>query len=129
MIYGNTKFDSALDSSGAENRVDIENSLIGRVGFRLKTTKGEKYNAEGGLFSGYLKANLWHNLSGADVELTNAGQSVGGFEPKKTWVDAGLGTTLTMSQNTELFFDADVEFGIDQKTTAGTGKVGLRINW
>ena len=129
LIYGNTKFDSALDSSGAENRVDIENSLIGRVGFRLKTTKGEKYNAEGGLFSGYLKANLWHNLSGADVELTNAGQSVGGFEPKKTWVDAGLGTTLTMSQNTELFFDADVEFGIDQKTTAGTGKVGLRINW
>jgi outer membrane autotransporter protein len=129
LIYGNTKFDTALDSSGAENRVDIENSLIGRVGFRLKTTKGEKYNAEGGLFSGYLKANLWHNLSGADVELTNAGQSVGGFEPKKTWVDAGLGTTLTMSKNTELFFDADVEFGLDQKTTAGTGKVGLRINW
>ena len=129
LIYGDTQFDAARDSNGIENRVGIESSLIGRAGFRLKTTKSEKYNAEGGLFSGYLKANLWHNLSGADVELFNSGQAVGNFEPKKTWVDAGLGTTLTFSKNTELFFDADVEFGLDQKTTSGTGKVGLRINW
>jgi outer membrane autotransporter protein len=68
-------------------------------------------------------------MLGSDVRLTTAGIDLGKFEPKKTWVDAGLGTTLTMSKNTELFFDADLEFGLDQKTTAGTGKVGLRINW
>ena len=129
LIYGDTQFDAATDSSGIENRVGIESSLIGRAGFRLKTTKSEKYNAEGGLFSGYLKANLWHNLSGADVELFSAGQPVGGFEPKKTWVDVGLGTTLTVAKNTEIYFDADVEFGLDIKNTAGRGNVGLRFNW
>jgi outer membrane autotransporter protein len=129
LIYGETRFDDARDSAGIANKIRIEDSLTGRVGFRLKTTKDEKYNAAGGLFSGYLKANLWHNLLGSDVRLNTAGVDLGKFEPKKTWVDAGLGTTLTVAKNTELFFDADVEIGLDRKTAAGTGKAGLRINW
>ena len=129
LIYSDTQFDAATDSNGIESRVGIESSLIGRAGFRLKTTKSEKYNAEGGLFSGYLKANLWHNLSGADIELFSADQAIGGFEPKKTWVDVGLGTTLTVAKNTEIYFDADVEFGLDKQNTAGRGNVGLRFNW
>ncbi|MVZ97689.1 autotransporter outer membrane beta-barrel domain-containing protein [Sphingorhabdus sp. IMCC26285] len=129
VIYGNNKFDGAIDSDEILNKVAIEDSIIGRVGFRLKTTKDEKYSTEGGLFSGYLKTNLWHNLLGADVSSTIAGQSIGKLEPKKTWVDIGFGTTLTVAKQTEIFVDADVEFGIDQKTTAGTGKVGLRFNW
>ncbi len=129
VIYSNNKFDGAVDSAGTLNEVAIEDSMIARAGFRLKTTKDEKYNADGGLFSGYLKANLWHSFLGTDIALTSAGQAVGKFEPKKTWVDVGVGTTLTVAKQTEIFFDADVEFGIDQKTTAGTGKIGLRFNW
>jgi outer membrane autotransporter protein len=72
---------------------------------------------------------VWSTITGGEIGLIVAGTAVDGFKPKRSWVDAGLGATLSVAKNTEIFFDADVEFGLDKSTKAGSGTVGLRFNW
>lgn len=67
--------------------------------------------------------------SGGDIGLKVGMSDFGTISPYKEWIDVGLGATLTMAQNAEFFFDADLELGIDQKAFHANGRGGVRFNW
>lgn len=129
LIYGSTGLDDTRDSTGILNTYDVEDSLTGRLGFRLKRTWDYDKSSEGGLFTAYLKANVWGTLAGGDTGLTVGVSSQGVVQHRAVWGDVGFGTTFSLSPNAEFFADADVEFGLDQGATALTGHTGLRVRF
>jgi len=129
LIYGRTRFDDALDSSATLVGFDLENSLTGRAGFRLKRTRDLTQANDGSLFTAYLKANVWKTLDGGETSLTFGSSAPGTVTFPNSWADVGFGTTFSLMKNADLFFDGDVAFGIDQGTTALSGRTGLRIRW
>lgn len=129
IIYANRSVDEAVDSTGIANFYDLRDSWTGRAGFRLTRAKADDYRTDKGLFTGYLKANYWNTFSGGDIALKVGVSDFGTHTPYKEWIDMGMGATLTMAENAEFFFDADLEFGIDQHAFHANGRGGIRFNW
>lgn len=129
LIYGNTKLDTVQDSTGVLNTFDVEDSLTGRLGFRLKRTWDYNPSSEGGLFTAYLKANLWGTLAGGDTRLKVGVSEPGEVRTRTVWGDVGFGTTFSLSAKAEFFADIDVEFGLNQGATALSGHTGFRLRF
>jgi outer membrane autotransporter protein len=113
LIYGNTDLNDFSDTANVANRISIEDSLTGRAGFRLKRTWDYDKASDGGLFTFYAKANVWGRLDGGQIRITVGPSAPGEVQFKEVWGDVGLGSTFSISKTAELFFDADVEYGID----------------
>ena len=125
LIYSSTQ----IDSSDVAYSFDRQDSVIGRVGFRLKGTHDNGDGNNGRRFmTGYLKANLWSNFSGDDASST-VNSALVDVSGKSLWADAGLGLTMQASENSELFADADFEYGLDQAYSALTAKAGVKWAW
>ena len=129
LIYNHTTIDNFSDSTGTSAVFNVEDAVIGRAGFRLKRTWDTNQGNPGGLFSFYAKANVWSTLSGGETALSIGSSIPMPTEFKKTWTDVGVGTTFGLGKSAEMFADADVEFGIDQPSTALSGRVGVRIKF
>ena len=129
LIYSQTDVDSFTDSTGIASRVDADDAVIGRAGFRVKRTWDYNPDSAGGRFSVYAKANVWSTLSGGQTALNLGVSNPQTIEFKQSWADVGVGTTFSVGTDAEFFADADVEVGIDQPSTALSGRVGFRINW
>lgn len=129
LIFGDLRFDRFNDTAGVANRVENENSWTGRGGFRLKRSYDYDENSNGGLFTIYAKANLWHRLGGGATTLAIGVSNPGVVLLRETWGDVGLGTTFSISKGAEFFADAEVEFGLNQGGTALNGRTGVRIRF
>jgi len=131
LIYGNSRLDNALDSTSVANSWTMGDSLTGRTGLRLKHIRDYDEAGEGGLFTAYLKANVWGRLSGDDASLAVGASTPGSFRSRDLWGDVGFGTTFSVSRNAELFFDGDVEFSLDKPRggTALSGRTGFRMQF
>jgi len=129
LIYSSIHVGNTTDSSGLTYNFDNKDSLIGRAGFRLKSTKDNGDGDNGrGLVTGYIKTNLWGNLMGGDSSMM-AGLTPINVQGKTIWADAGLGFTVQGGKNLELSVDGGMEFGLDQQYSAFTGNAGIRFNW
>jgi len=129
LIYSTVSFDRFKDSVGIANMIKDEDSGTGRLGLRLKRTYDFDENSNGGLFTIYGKANVWHRIDGGTATLTVGVSSPGIARFRETWGDVGVGTTFSLGQNAELFADAEVEYGIDQGGTALNGRAGIRVRF
>lgn len=129
LVYGSTDIDSVTDSAGIANRLTVEDTLTGRAGLRLKRAWDNDAGSTGGRFAVYAKANVWRHLSGGESELAVGGSAPGTVAFGETWGDVGLGTTFSLGKNTTFFADAEVEYGIDQGSTALSGRTGLNIRF
>lgn len=129
FIYGNTRIDGFADSRGVANRIDVDDSLIGRGGFRIKRTWDHDQNSDGGLFTIYAKANIWGRLDGGASTLAIAGSLPALAQFREVWGDVGIGTTFSLARNAEFFSEFDVEYGIDQGGTALAGRGGFRLRF
>lgn len=129
LIYASSRVDSFADSRGTATRIAIDDSLIGRGGFRLKRTWDHDENSDGGLFTIYAKANIWGRLDGGTGMLSVGTSLPGQVRMREAWGDVGIGTTFSLSRAAELFTDFEVEYGIDQGGTALAGRGGLRLRF
>jgi outer membrane autotransporter protein len=129
IIYGDTRIDAFADSGGIANRIEVEDNIIGRGGFRLKRTWDYDENSDGGLFTVYAKANIWGRLDGGASALTVGASQPGIAQMREVWGDVGFGTTFSLARNAEFFSEFDVEYGIDQGGTALAGRGGLRLRF
>jgi outer membrane autotransporter protein len=131
VIYGNSNLDNASDSTAIANSWTIDDTVTGRAGFRLKRTWDYNQSSEGGLFTAYLKANVWGRLSGDDTVLAVGVSTPGSFKTRNAWGDVGFGTTFSLSKTAEFFFDGDVEFSLDKARggTALSGHTGFRLRF
>ena len=107
---------------------DGEDSLIGRLGFRLgksfATPKGQAPNQI------YLKFNVLHEFSG-DWDMALWGTDASYYQHcdgGDTWYTFGLGGKVSLTDNTVFYGDVEKSFGGDV-TTKWQFNAGLRFLW
>lgn len=128
LVYGKSGGSDYTLSNGVKVHSDGEDSLIGRLGFRLgksfATPKGQEPNQI------YLKFNVLHEFSG-DWDMALWGTDVSYYQHcdgGDTWYTFGLGGKVSLTDNTVLYGDVEKSFGGDV-TTKWQFNAGLRFLW
>ena len=128
LVYGKSGGSDYTLSNGVKVHSDGEDSLIGRLGFRLgrsfATPKGQEPNQI------YLKFNVLHEFSG-DWDMALWGTDASYYQHcdgGDTWYTFGLGGKVSLTDNTVLYGDVEKSFGGDV-TTKWQFNAGLRFLW
>jgi outer membrane autotransporter protein len=109
---------------------DDKLALSGRLGLRLV---GDYTSDSGRQWKPYIRANYWH---GFDGKRTTTFQTQGGSTPIQTQMgydtaELGVGFTVAMTRNVNLYAEADHVFGIgkaSRELSQGiAGNVGIRV--
>lgn len=128
LVYGKSGGSDYTLSNGVKVHSDGEDSLIGRLGFRLgrsfATLKGQEPNQI------YLKFNALHEFSG-DWDMDILGTDASYYQHcdgGDTWYTFGLGGKVSLTDNTVFYGDIEKSFGGDV-TTKWQFNAGLRFLW
>ncbi|WP_292017363.1 MULTISPECIES: autotransporter outer membrane beta-barrel domain-containing protein [unclassified Megasphaera] len=128
LVYGKSGGSDYTLSNGVKVHDDGEDSLIGRLGFRLgksfATPKGQAPNQI------YLKFNVLHEFSG-DWDMALWGTDASYYQHcdgGDTWYTFGLGGKVSLTDNTVFYGDVEKSFGGDV-TTKWQFNAGLRFLW
>lgn len=128
LVYGKSGGSDYTLSNGVKVHSDGEDSLIGRLGFRLgrsfATPKGQEPNQI------YVKFNALHEFSG-DWDMALWGTDASYYQHcdgGDTWYTFGLGGKVSLTDNTVFYGDVEKSFGGDV-TTKWQFNAGLRFLW
>ncbi|WP_418518293.1 autotransporter outer membrane beta-barrel domain-containing protein [Megasphaera sp.] len=128
LVYGKSGGSDYTLSNGVKVHDDGEDSLIGRLGFRLgksfATPKGQEPNQI------YLKFNALHEFSG-DWDMALWGTDASYYQHcdgGDTWYTFGLGGKVSLTDNAIFYGDVEKSFGGDV-TTKWQFNAGLRFLW
>lgn len=128
LVYGKSGGSDYTLSNGVKVHSDGEDSLIGRLGFRLgrsfATLKGQEPNQI------YLKFNALHEFSG-DWDMALWGTDASYYQHcdgGDTWYTFGLGGKISLTDDTVFYGDVEKSFGGDV-TTKWQFNAGLRFLW
>ena len=129
LVYGKSGGSDYTLSNGVKVHDDGEDSLIGRLGFRLgksfaTTAKGQEPNQI------YLKFNALHEFSG-DWDMALWGTDASYYQHcdgGDTWYTFGIGGKVSLTDNTVFYGDVEKSFGGDV-TTKWQFNAGLRFLW
>ena len=128
LVYGKSGGSDYTLSNGVKVHDDGEDSLIGRLGFRLgksfATPKGQEPNQI------YLKFNALHEFSG-DWDMALWGTDASYYQHcdgGDTWYTFGLGGKVSLTDNAVFYGDVEKSFGGDV-TTKWQFNAGLRFLW
>lgn len=128
LVYGKSGGSDYTLSNGVKAHDDGEDSLIGRLGFRLgksfATPKGQEPNQI------YLKFNALHEFSG-DWDMALWGTDTSYYQHcdgGDTWYTFGLGGKVSLTDNAVFYGDVEKSFGGDV-TTKWQFNAGLRFLW
>lgn len=128
LVYGKSGGSDYTLSNGVKVHSDGEDSLIGRLGFRMgrsfATAKGQEPNQI------YLKFNALHEFSGDwDMALWGTDASYHQHcDGGDTWYTFGLGGKVSLTDNSVFYGDVEKSFGGDV-TTKWQFNAGLRFLW
>ena len=128
LVYGKSGGSDYTLSNGVKVHSDGEDSLIGRLGFRMgrsfATAKGQEPNQI------YLKFNALHEFSGDwDMALWGTDASYRQHcDGGDTWYTFGLGGKVSLTDNSVFYGDVEKSFGGDV-TTKWQFNAGLRFLW
>ncbi|WP_248914843.1 autotransporter outer membrane beta-barrel domain-containing protein [Pseudomonas moorei] len=104
---------------------DSDPAWTGRLGARLKG----RYQVSGLPLEPYLRANLWHTLSGTDT-VRFAGVTDIDTQQKSSWADLGVGAILTLAPDVSVYASADYSSNLDSQQLRGMiGNAGIRVSW
>ncbi|CAI8868740.1 autotransporter outer membrane beta-barrel domain-containing protein [Pseudomonas sp. IT-P218] len=104
---------------------DSDPAWTGRLGARLKG----RYEVAGLPLEPYLRANLWHTMSGTDT-VTFGDSTEIKTEQRTSSADLGIGAILTLAPAVSLYANADYSSNIDSNPLRGmSGNVGVRVSW
>lgn len=124
IIHQQVKLDSQDDGISRVS-FDSDPTWTGRLGARLKG----RYTLAGLPAEPYLRANLWHTLSGTDT-VTFANSTDIDTEQRASWADLGVGLDLTVARNVSLYANVDYSRNIDSNQQRATAaNLGVRISW
>ena len=133
VVYQNINLSDGSDSAAQVRFNDID-SLAARVGARIaKTWVLDPSALDPGprLITAWVRPNLWREFRGDPV---TAFSSATGFIPFHAdlggnWAEINAGVSATVNRTTALYANASYQTGLDGKSFAYNGKVGIRVNW
>jgi outer membrane autotransporter protein len=104
---------------------DSDSALTGRLGARLKGN----YKVTDLPLEPYLRANLWHTLSGTDTVTFDDSTEIK-TEQRASSADLGIGAILTLAPAVSVYANADYSRNIDSNSSRGiSGNLGVRWDW
>jgi len=116
---------------GAKVRFDDVDSLAGRVGVRFVTSWLAPGPVGPSPVTAWLRPSLWQDFLGDPRTLFS---SETGFIPFRAdlgeaWVEINAGIAARLDRHTALFASASYDIGLEGRTEAWDGKIGLRVQW
>ncbi|WP_309674500.1 autotransporter outer membrane beta-barrel domain-containing protein [Pseudomonas sp.] len=104
---------------------DSDGAWTGRLGARLKG----HYQVSGRPLEPYIRANLWHTLSGTDSVTFDSADRID-TEQKSSSADLGVGVVLSLAKTVSVYGGVDYTSNIDSNQLRGTAaNVGVRVSW
>lgn len=124
VIHQKVTLDSQNDGVSRVS-FDSDGAWTGRLGARLKG----RYEVSGRPLEPYLRANLWHTLSGNDT-VTFDGTDPIKTQQKATSADVGAGVILSLASDVSVYGGIDYSSNLDSNQMRGlTANAGIRISW
>ncbi|MHC8377386.1 autotransporter family protein [Pseudomonas sp. MDT1-16] len=124
VIHQKVSLDSQ-DDGISHVSFDSDGAWTGRLGARLKG----HYQVSGRPLEPYIRANLWHTLSGTD-SVTFDGADRIDTEQKSSSADLGVGVVLSLAKTVSVYGGVGYTSNIDSNQRRGTAaNVGVRVSW
>ncbi|MGO4671352.1 autotransporter outer membrane beta-barrel domain-containing protein [Bosea sp. 2YAB26] len=133
LVYQTISNGSASDSAALVRFSDAD-SLAGRIGARLARSWTLE-DATGGvkprMLTAWLKASLWNEFMG---NPKTAFSSATGFIPFRadlggSWAEFKVGADAQMTRNTALYASAGYSIGLNGRSHAYDGRLGIKVSW
>jgi len=130
IVYQGVSLGDGADAAATVRFDDIE-SLAGRIGVRIAKIWPVGGPHQPSLVTAWFRPSLWQEFSGDPKTLFS---SEAGFIPFRAdlgeaWLELNGGITAQIDRFTALYANASYHIGIDGRSAAWDGKVGLRVNW
>jgi autotransporter family porin len=130
VVYQNVSLSDSGDSA-AQVRFDNIDSLAARAGVRIAETWALDAGPNPRLVTAWVRPNLWREFRGDPV---TAFSSATGFVPFHAdlggnWAEINVGVSTTVNRTTALYANASYQTGLDGRSFAYDGKLGIRMNW
>jgi outer membrane autotransporter protein len=112
-------------------RFDNVDWLAGRVGVRFARTWALDGASNPYLVTAWLRPNLWREFRGDPLTQFS---SETGFVPFHAnlfgyWFEMNAGVSAAINRTTTVYANASYQEGLDGRSFAYDGKVGIRLNW
>ncbi|TWS94296.1 autotransporter outer membrane beta-barrel domain-containing protein, partial [Reyranella sp. CPCC 100927] len=134
LVYQSIWLDKSGDAAARVRFDDVE-SLTGRLAVRVAKTwspggepaEGEKRR----LMTAWVRAGLWHEFLGAPRTSFSSADGFVPFRSKAsdTWASFTLGVTGQISRTGTLYVSGGYDIGLNGKSHALNGKMGMRFHW
>jgi outer membrane autotransporter protein len=129
-IYQNISLSDASDIAAQVRFNDID-SLTARVGARIAETWALDAGPNPRLVTAWVRPNLWREFRG---DPTTSFSSANGFVPFHAdlggnWAEINVGVSAMVNRTTALYANASYQTGLDGRSFAYDGKLGIRMNW
>jgi outer membrane autotransporter protein len=133
VIYQNIRLSDASDIA-AQVRFDDIDSLAARIGARIaKTWVLDSWALDPGprIVTAWIRPNLWREMRGNPATSFS---SETGFIPfhadlRGNWAEINAGVSAAVNRITTFYANASYQTGLDGRSFAYNGKVGIRLNW
>ena len=130
VVYQTIGLDDTSDRAASVKFSDID-SLAARIGVRFANTWKMGAASQPSLVTTWFRPNLWQEFLG---DPTTAFSSATGLIPFRAhlggeWLELNGGITAQIDRTTSLFANASYQLGLDGRSDAWDGKIGLRVNW
>jgi outer membrane autotransporter protein len=130
LIYQTISLSDSNDIA-AQVRFDDVDSLAGRVGVRFAKTWSLYGASDPCQVTAWLRPNLWREFRGDPLTQFS---SETGFVPFHAnlfgyWFEMNAGVSAAINRTTTVYANASYQEGLDGRSFAYDGKVGIRLNW
>lgn len=130
LIYQTLVNGSGGDGAALVRFSDVD-SLAGRIGARLAKGWALDDGASPRMLTAWLKASLWNEFLG---DPKTSFSSATGFIPFRSdlggaWGEAKIGVDAQLWRNTALHASAGYSIGLDGRSHAFDGRLGVKVTW
>ncbi|MGO4677868.1 autotransporter outer membrane beta-barrel domain-containing protein [Bosea sp. 2YAB26] len=132
MIYQTLANGSGRDEAALVRFSDAD-SLAGRIGARLAKswTLEEDPRAKPRLLTAWLKASLWNEFLGDPKTSFSSATGLIPFHADLggSWAELRTGVDAQISRNTALYASAGYSIGLNGRSRAYDGRLGIKVSW
>lgn len=133
IVYQTISSGTAADAAALVRFSDAD-SLAGRIGGRLAKSWTLEEPATGGrprMLTAWLKASLWNEFLG---NPKTSFSSATGFIPFRSdlggsWAELKAGVDAQIARNVALYASAGYSVGLDGRSHAYDGRLGVKVSW
>ncbi len=130
LVYQTLVNSSGTDGAALVRFSDVD-SIAGRVGARIAKRWALDEGSSPRMVTISLKASLWNEFLGNPKTSfsSETGKIAFRSDLGGTWLEATAGVDASITRNAALYASAGYSVGIDGRSHAYNGKVGLRVSW